>query len=146
MTILFKVLTRKHVIDGASQFRDIYVNFKKFYVLSSQVHTECREWLWLWLFRAIPWRWWRISQSHCMSNRWWNLGFIFECWNQKSSQSSGSTHIHQTGRRSLNKCCLPARKLVAAVVLGRKGVLTVEFMQQGTTMWEVYCKTLKKTV
>jgi hypothetical protein len=30
----------------------------------------------------MPQRWRRISQSHCRSNRWWNLGFICECWNQ----------------------------------------------------------------
>jgi hypothetical protein len=34
------------------------------------------------LCRPIPQRWRRISQSHCTSNRWWNLGFICECWNQ----------------------------------------------------------------
>jgi hypothetical protein len=62
----------------ASQFWDLYVNFEKFYILFSRVHTECREWLRLWLFRAIP-RIRRISQSHHMSNRWWNVGSICEC-------------------------------------------------------------------
>jgi histone-lysine N-methyltransferase SETMAR len=33
---------------------------------------------------------------------------------------------------------------MAAVVLDRKGVLMVEFMQQGTTVSEIYCETLKK--
>jgi hypothetical protein len=38
-----------------------------------------------------------------------------------------------------------ARKLMAAVFWGRKGVLMVEFMQQGTTITsELYCKTLKE--
>jgi histone-lysine N-methyltransferase SETMAR len=42
---------------------------------------------------------------------------------------------------------LPARKLMAAVFWDRKGVLMVEFMQQGTTITsEVYCKTLKNCV
>jgi hypothetical protein len=39
-----------------------------------------------------------------------------------------------------------ARKLMAAVFRDRKGVLMVEFMQQGSTMSEVYCKTLNKLV
>jgi hypothetical protein len=34
--------------------------------------------------RAIPQRRQWISQSHCTSNRWWNLGFICECWNQRA--------------------------------------------------------------
>jgi hypothetical protein len=65
----------------------------------------------------------------------------------KSSQSSGCTYIHQTNRKSLNKCCLPARKLMATDFSDRKGVLMVEFMQQGTTTTsEMYCETLKKQV
>jgi hypothetical protein len=40
-----------------------------------------------------------------------------------------------------------ARKLMATVFWDRKGVLTVKFTQQGTTiMSEVYCETLKKIV
>jgi histone-lysine N-methyltransferase SETMAR len=47
-------------------------------------------------------------------------------------------------RKSLNKPCLPVRKL-ATVFWDRKGVLMVEFMQQGTTTTlELYCETLKK--
>jgi hypothetical protein len=54
-------------------------------------------------------------------------------------------HIHQTSRKSLNKCCLPERKLMAAIFWDRKEAPMVEFMQQGTTVTlEVYCKTLKK--
>jgi hypothetical protein len=41
---------------------------------------------------------------------------------------------------------MSARKLMAAVFRGRKGVLIVEFIQQGTTtVSEVYYETLKKT-
>jgi hypothetical protein len=29
-------------------------------------------------FRMTPQRWPWISQSHCTSSRWWNLGFICE--------------------------------------------------------------------
>jgi hypothetical protein len=43
--------------------------------------------------------------------------------------------------------CVPARKLIATVFWDRKGVLMVEFMQQGTTITsEVYCETLKYCV
>jgi hypothetical protein len=42
---------------------------------------------------------------------------------------------------------LPARKLIAAVFWGRKGMLTVEFMHQGITIKsELYCGTLKDYV
>jgi transposase len=65
----------------------------------------------------------------------------------KSSESSGCTHIHQTSRKSLNKPCLPARKLMETVFWVRKRMLMVEFMQQGTTITsEVYCETLKRNV
>jgi hypothetical protein len=33
----------------------------------------------------------------------------------KSSKSTGCTHINQTSRKSLNKRCLPARKLMATI-------------------------------
>jgi hypothetical protein len=63
----------------------------------------------------------------------------------KSSQNSGCTHIHQRSQESLNERCLPARKLMAAVFWTRKGVLMVDFMQQGTTSTsEACCETLKK--
>jgi hypothetical protein len=46
--------------------------------------------------------------------------------------------------KTLNKRCLPARKLMATVFWAREGVLMVEFMQQATTITsEVYCETLK---
>jgi hypothetical protein len=46
---------------------------------------------------------------------------------------------------NLNKHCLPARKLMATVFWDWKGVVTVEFMQKGTTITsEVYYETLKK--
>jgi hypothetical protein len=50
----------------------------------------------------------------------------------KSSQNRGSTHIYHTSQKSLNKCCLLSRELMASVFWDRKGVLMVEFMQQGT--------------
>jgi hypothetical protein len=42
---------------------------------------------------------------------------------------------------------MSAWKLMATVFWNRKGVLMVEFMQQGTIiMSEEYCETLKKTI
>jgi hypothetical protein len=59
----------------------------------------------------------------------------------KSNQSSRCVHIYQKAEKFL-----PARKLMETVFWDRKGVLMVEFMQQGTTLTsEVYCETLKKT-
>jgi acyl-CoA thioesterase len=56
------------------------------------------------------------------------------------------THIHQTSRESLNKRCLPSRKLMATVFWDRKGVLMAEFMQQGTKITSgEYFETLRKT-
>jgi hypothetical protein len=55
------------------------------------------------------------------------------------------TFIHQRTQKSL-KTHQPARKLMATVFWDRKGMLTMEFMQQGTTITsEAYCETLKKT-
>jgi hypothetical protein len=54
-------------------------------------------------------------------------------------------HINSPKKpKRLNKR-LPERWLMVTVFWDRKGVLVVEFMQQGTTVTsEVYCKTLKK--
>jgi hypothetical protein len=65
-------------------------------------------------------------------------------FNPKSSQSSGYTHSPNKPKKF--KQALSARKLMATDFWDRKGVLMVEFMQQGTTIKsEVYCGTLKKT-
>jgi hypothetical protein len=46
-------------------------------------------------------------------------------------------------QKSLNKH-LPARKLMVTVFWDRKGILMMEFMQQGATvMSQTYCETLK---
>jgi hypothetical protein len=53
-------------------------------------------------------------------------------------------HTHLPNKQKKFKQ-MSTRKLMAAVFWDRKGVLIVEFMQQGTTvMSEVYCETLKK--
>jgi hypothetical protein len=54
------------------------------------------------------------------------------------------THSPNKPKENLNKPCLPARKLIAAVFWDRKGVLMVEFIRGTTITSEVYCKTLKK--
>jgi hypothetical protein len=54
-------------------------------------------------------------------------------------------HTHSPNKLKKFKQTLSARKLMTAVFWDRKGVLMVEFVQQGTTITsEVYCKTLKK--
>jgi hypothetical protein len=93
------------VEDGTSQFQNIHVNFHTFHALYETVtvrlgcHKFCARWvvemlkvahkmlrmtLALTFYRVIPWRWWWISQLHRTSNRWWNQGFIRECWNQRA--------------------------------------------------------------
>jgi hypothetical protein len=62
---------------------------------------------------------------------------------EQSAIKAVDAHIHQISRKSLNKR-LPARKLVATVFWDSRRVLLVEFMQQGTTISEVYRETLKK--
>jgi hypothetical protein len=96
-----KCWPKKNLKDGASQFQNFHVNLHKFHTflyeiitvrlgcfpkMLTGVHTMQRM-AWLWLFRVIPQRWRRISQSHCTSNGWWNLGFIHECWNQRAVQA-----------------------------------------------------------
>jgi hypothetical protein len=50
-----------------------------------------------------------------------------------------------TNKPKMVKQTLSARKLMATVFWDRKGVLMVEFMQQGTTITsEVYCGKIKK--
>jgi hypothetical protein len=65
---------------------------------------------------------------------------------ETKEQSKQWMHTHSSNKpKKINHTS--ARKLMAAVFWDSKGVLMVEFMQQGTTvMPEVYCETLKKTV
>jgi hypothetical protein len=54
-------------------------------------------------------------------------------------------HTHSPNKLKKFKQTLSARKLMVNVFWDRKGVLMMEFMQQGTTITsQVYCKTLKK--
>jgi hypothetical protein len=56
-------------------------------------------------------------------------------------------HTHSTSKPKKFKQALSARKLMATVFWDRKGLLIVEFMQQGTTITsEVYRETLKNYV
>jgi hypothetical protein len=64
---------------------------------------------------------------------------------ETKEQSKQWMHAHPPNKPKKIKQRLSARKLIAAVFWDMKGVLMVEFIQQGTTiMSEVYYKTLKK--
>jgi hypothetical protein len=67
---------------------------------------------------------------------------------ETKEQSKQCMHTHSPGKPTIsNKHCLLARKLMATVFWDRKGVLTVEFMQQGIMISsEVYCETVKKCI
>jgi hypothetical protein len=96
--ILLKVLTTKFVKCGTSQFPNFHVNFHKFHALSRLSQVLCKTGFenvhgcaqnteygfGFDFFTTKPQRWHWISRSHCMSNMWWNLGFVCECWNQKA--------------------------------------------------------------
>jgi hypothetical protein len=59
-------------------------------------------------------------------------------------QSKQWMHTHSSNKQKKFKQ-MSAGRLMATVFWDRKGVLMVEFMQQGTIMMsQVYCKTLKK--
>jgi acyl-CoA thioesterase len=65
---------------------------------------------------------------------------------ETKEQSKQWMHTHSPKKPKKFKETFSARKLMSAVFWDRKGVLMVEFMQQGTTITaEVYCETLKKT-
>jgi hypothetical protein len=63
---------------------------------------------------------------------------------ETKEQSKHWMHTHSPNRPKRFKKTLSARKLVETVVWNRKGVLMVEFKQQGTTITsEVYCEIQK---
>jgi hypothetical protein len=106
---------------------------------------KIREWLWLWLFLDQ----YHKDGNHFLNHTVWVTAmkprFHLLMLKQMSSQSSGCTQIHHTSWKSLNKHCLPARKLMVTIFWDWKDVLMVEFMQQGTIITsEVYCKTPKE--
>jgi hypothetical protein len=73
-------------------------------------------------------------------------GFNLWTLKPKSNQSSGCRHIHQTSQNMFTQTLSAYPKANGDCFLGhdRKGVLMVEFMQQGTTITsQVYCETLK---
>jgi hypothetical protein len=74
-----------------------------------------------------------ISQSHCMSNRSWNLGLIFECWNQRALKAVDARTFTQQQRDDGNS------------FLGQDKM--VEFRKQRTTMMShVCCEVLKNCI
>jgi hypothetical protein len=63
---------------------------------------------------------------------------------ETKEQSQQWMHTHSPNKPKKFKQTLSARKLRATVFWDRKGVLMVEFMQQGKTITsEMYCETLK---
>jgi DNA-binding Xre family transcriptional regulator len=64
---------------------------------------------------------------------------------ESKEQSRQWMHTHSPSRLRKFKHMLSSRKVMTAVFWDRKGVVKVEFMQQGTTIAsQVYFKTLKK--
>jgi hypothetical protein len=64
---------------------------------------------------------------------------------ETKEQSKQWLHTYSPNKLKQLKQTLSARKLMATVFWDWKGVLMVEFMQQGITITsEVYCKTLKR--
>jgi hypothetical protein len=59
-------------------------------------------------FRAIQQRWQWISQSHHMSNRWWNLGFISECWNQRAVKAVDAHTLTKQAKKVQTNVCQKA--------------------------------------
>jgi hypothetical protein len=53
---------------------------------------------------------------------------------ETKEQSKQWMHTHQARQAQKVNNCLPARKLMAAVFWDRKGVLIMEFIEQGTTI------------
>jgi hypothetical protein len=163
--ILFKVLTKKFVKDNASQFQNFSCEFPQvsctvsYEIIKIRLgyhHKFCARW--------VPKMLTGVHKTQRMAlaffERYHKDGDEFlnhivrvtgdETWvsfvsveTKEQSKQWMHTH-HQTNRKRLNKCCLPARKLMASVVWDRKGVLMVDFMQHGTTMSEVYGETLTK--
>jgi hypothetical protein len=65
---------------------------------------------------------------------------------ETKEQSKERMHTHLPNKPKTFKQTLSTRKLMATVFWDRKGVLMVEFMQQGTTITsEVYCENTKNT-
>jgi hypothetical protein len=64
---------------------------------------------------------------------------------ETKEQSKQWLHIHSPNNPKKIKETLSTKKLMTTVFCDRKGVLMMEFMQQGTTITsEVYCETLKR--
>jgi hypothetical protein len=71
----------------------------------------------------------RTSQSHCTSNRWWNLNSFVNVEPKQQSQQWLHIHSPNTPQKFKQKS---ARNLMATASWDRKGVMMVEFMHKGT--------------
>jgi hypothetical protein len=94
-------------------------------------------------FRVIPQKWRRFLSRilRVTGDETWVSFFKVET----KEQSKQRMHTHSLNRpKKLKVRCVPARKLMVAVFWDRKGMLVMEFMQQGNTITsEVYNETLK---
>jgi hypothetical protein len=59
---------------------------------------------------------------------------------ETTEQSKQWMHTHSSNKPEKLKQTFSAKQLMAIAFWDRKGVLMVEFMQQQTTVSEVYCK------
>jgi hypothetical protein len=74
--------------------------------------------------------------THHTNNTWGDLGFVCECWNQRTAKAGDAHTLTKQSLTTLNKCFLSQSRM-----------LMVEFMQQGTTITsEVYCQALENYV
>jgi hypothetical protein len=124
--ILFKVLTKKLVKDGASQCQNFYINFHIFcahcplwdHHSRLGYHKFCARWISEILTGvhktqrmalALAFLEWYhkdsdklLSHIIWVSNRWWNLDFICECWNQIAVKAVDA-HTFTKQAKILNK-------------------------------------------
>jgi hypothetical protein len=83
-----------------------------------------------------------VHKSQIMASETWVSFF-----NTETKEHSKQWTAHSPNKSKKFKQMLSSSKLMATVLWHKKGVLMVEFMQQGTTLTsEVYCETLKKCV
>jgi hypothetical protein len=166
--ILFKVLTKQFVKDGASQFQNFpykssqisrTVLYEIITVRLSYHHKLCARWVLKMLTGAHKTQ--RMASylvvflERYLEDDDENLNHIVrvtgdETWVsfvnvETKEQSKQWMHTHSPNKSIKFKQTQSVRKLMTGVFWDTKGVLMVEFMQQGTTVTsEVYCKTQKK--
>jgi hypothetical protein len=77
--------TSRTVLYEIIIFRPVYHKFCRRWIPEMLTCAHKTQWIASALiFRAIFKKWLWIYQSNRTSNRWWNLGFICECWDRKA--------------------------------------------------------------